>query len=207
MLSNLCLALAGPDYLSQLLQRPDLGWKIILAGMLVAIWLGGLHALEPGHGKTLVAAYLVGARGTVKHALFLGGMVTFTHTITVFALGFVTLFLSRYVMPDKLYPILGSVSGITIVWIGAALLVKRIRILRHGHSHDHHHHDHDHDHHHIMIMIITTTPTRTYPKATSPWAASSLWVRAAAWCLALPRWCCCSAPLRSAASALACCFW
>ena len=98
-----------------------------------------------------MAAYLVGARGTFKHAIFLGGMVTFTHTISVFFLGFVTLFLSQYVLPEKIYPVLGAISGLSIVWIGGMLLFKRARRLRghadHDHSHDHSHgHDHDHSH-------------------------------------------------------------
>jgi len=96
-----------------------------------------------------VAAYLVGSRGTAKHAVFLGGMVTFTHTISVFALGFVTLFLSKYVAPEKISPVLEVVSSLSIVWIGALLLFRRVRALQgHGHSHGHHHHDHDHDHGH-----------------------------------------------------------
>src|SRR5581483_2909882 len=72
-----------------------------------------------------------------------------------FLLGLTTLFLSQYVLPEKLIPVLGAISGISIVWIGATLLVKRARRLRvHGHTHDHDHehphhdHDHSHDHHH-----------------------------------------------------------
>jgi ABC-type nickel/cobalt efflux system permease component RcnA len=136
------------DYLSQLLHRGDLGFGLVMLGMAVAFGLGALHALSPGHGKTIVAAYLVGTHGTPRHAAFLGGMVTFTHTISVFFLGFVTLFLSQYVLPDKIYPVLGAISGISIVWIGATLLYQRWRKLRagsHGHSH-HHHHTHDHSH-------------------------------------------------------------
>src|SRR5579859_2709212 len=87
------------DFLSQLLNKREIGWGMVLAGLAVAFCLGAIHALSPGHGKTIVAAYLVGSRGTFKHAIFLGGMVTFTHTISVFFLGFVTLFLSQYVLP------------------------------------------------------------------------------------------------------------
>jgi ABC-type nickel/cobalt efflux system permease component RcnA len=72
------------------------------------------------------------------HAVFLGGMVTFTHTVTVFFLGFATLFLSRYVLPERIYPVLGAISGISIVGIGAVLLYQRAR--------PHHHHDHGHRH-------------------------------------------------------------
>jgi nickel/cobalt transporter (NicO) family protein len=137
------------DYLSQLLHRGDLSFPLMLAGMAVAFALGAVHALSPGHGKTIVAAYLVGTHGTPRHAAFLGGMVTFTHTISVFFLGFVTLFLSHYVLPEKIYPVLGAISGISIVWIGATLLYQRWRKLRGGPPHHHHHgHDHDHDHAH-----------------------------------------------------------
>src|SRR5260370_28514684 len=83
------------DFLSQLLNRRDLGLGMVLLGLGVAFCLGAIHALSPGHGKTIVAAYLVGARGTMKHAIFLGGMVTFTHTVSVFFLGFPTVFLSQ----------------------------------------------------------------------------------------------------------------
>ena len=97
----------------------------MLLGMLAAFAFGAVHALSPGHGKTLVAAYLVGSRGTPRHAVFLGLMVTFTHTISVFALGLVTLYLSRFVLPETITPILGAISGITIVWVGGTLLYRR----------------------------------------------------------------------------------
>ncbi len=143
------------DFLSELLSRKEISFSMILIGLAVAFGLGAMHAFSPGHGKTMVAAYLVGSRGAFKHAVFLGAMVTFTHTISVFALGFVTLFLSRYILPEQLYPVLGAISGITIVWIGGTLFFRRIKKLRprqhhhHDHSHSHDHdHDHDHDHHH-----------------------------------------------------------
>jgi ABC-type nickel/cobalt efflux system permease component RcnA len=119
----------------------------VLIGLAVAFGLGAIHALSPGHGKTIVAAYLVGSRGTFKHAIFLGGMVTFTHTVRVFFLGFTTLFLSQYVLPEKIYPVLGAISGLSIVWIGAIMLYKRAMRLR-GHSHEGHSHPHDHEHVH-----------------------------------------------------------
>ncbi|HTX38548.1 MAG TPA: hypothetical protein VME43_26155 [Bryobacteraceae bacterium] len=143
------------DYLSRLLHEGDIGWGMMVLGMVVAFGLGAIHALSPGHGKTIVAAYLVGARGTAKHAIFLGGMVTFTHTISVFFLGLVTLFLSRYVLPEKIYPVLGAISGASIVWIGGMLLYKRIRVafggsgVHHDHRDDHgHDHSHPHTHEH-----------------------------------------------------------
>ncbi len=160
---------ANTDVLSQLLSRQSLGMSAMLVAVAAAFGFGAMHALSPGHGKTIVAAYLVGSRGTIKHALFLGAMVTFTHTVSVFLLGLGTLFLSQYVVPDRIYPILGALSGLTIVVIGASLFYKRLQRLlhlshphphhhhddhphdhphHHPHSHDHHHHDHDHDHDH-----------------------------------------------------------
>ena len=145
------------DFLSRLMHQGEIGWGMILLGIGAAFCLGAVHAFSPGHGKTIVAAYLVGSRGTAKHAAILGGLVTFTHNISVFALGFVTLFLSRYILPETLYPILGAISGISIVWIGGLLLHKRIlgwkrasHANSHTHSHDdgHHHHNHDHAHTH-----------------------------------------------------------
>ena len=135
------------DYLSRLLHQANLGWGALLIGLAVAFGLGAIHALSPGHGKTIVAAYLVGSRGTPKHAAFLGGMVTFTHTISVFFLGFVTLFLSRYVLPESIYPVLGTVSGISIVWIGGTLFFKRLKkAFGSDHQRGHHRHHHVHDH-------------------------------------------------------------
>jgi nickel/cobalt exporter len=132
------------DAISQILRMKTISWSLM--GLLIglAFWFGALHALEPGHGKTMVAAYLVGERGTAKHAMFLGGMVTFTHTVSVFALGIATIFLSRYIMPDKISKVLGIVSGLSIVWIGGMMLWRRARGLHAG-TLAHHHHDHDHD--------------------------------------------------------------
>jgi ABC-type nickel/cobalt efflux system permease component RcnA len=116
---------AQGDYLSRLLHQGELGWGVVLIGMLAAFAFGAVHALSPGHGKTLVAAYLVGSRGTPKHAVLLGLMVTFTHTISVFALGLTTLYLSQFVLPERITPVLGVISGLTIVWVGATLLYRR----------------------------------------------------------------------------------
>jgi ABC-type nickel/cobalt efflux system permease component RcnA len=136
------------DFLSRLLHRGDISIGLVLLGMAVAFGLGSMHALSPGHGKTIVAAYLVGSRGTIRQAVFLGGMVTFTHTISVFFLGLTTLFLSQYVLPEKIFPVLGAISGLSIVWIGGMMLYKRAQKLRHLEDHEHHHHDHGHDHTH-----------------------------------------------------------
>jgi ABC-type nickel/cobalt efflux system permease component RcnA len=116
-----------------------------------------LHALSPGHGKAMVAAYLVGTRGTARHALALGLTVTVTHTIGVFALGLVTLTLSQYVLPEDLYPWLNLASGLLIVGVGAGVLRARVAQARHVAKHHHEHaHPHDHDHHHEPPERITT---------------------------------------------------
>ena len=120
---------------------------MVAAAIGIAFALGAAHALTPGHGKTIVAAYLVGSRGTLKHAAFLGAMVTFTHTVSVFLLGMATLFLFQYVVPEQVTRVLGAISGLSIVAIGGWMLYQRVRSSRpHSHGHHHHHHSHDHAH-------------------------------------------------------------
>ncbi len=122
---------------------------VMLAGLLIAFVFGSFHALSPGHGKTMVAAYLVGSRGTAKHAVLLGVIVTVTHTLGVFALGLMTLFASKYVVPEKLYPILSVISGLAVFGVGVWLLASRLRGFPDGHEHTHDHgHTHEHDHEH-----------------------------------------------------------
>ena len=123
-------------------------WLLSLAGAF--LW-GALHSMSPGHGKTLVGAYLIGERATPLHAVFLAMTTTITHTLGVFALGFVTLFAARYVLPEQLYPWLSLVSGSMVVVIGLNLLWQRWRRLskstKASAGHAHHHHDHAHHHH------------------------------------------------------------
>ena len=134
------------------LQAPALSPWVLLLALALAALLGGLHALTPGHGKTLVAAYLVGTRGTVRHAVALGAIVTFTHTASVIVIGLLALFASRFVVPNVLAPILGILSGMLVVSMGARLVWQRWTTFRrrnpdHEHSHDQGHtHDHSHDH-------------------------------------------------------------
>jgi nickel/cobalt exporter len=139
----------APDTLARFLHQPSITPWMILVAVGIAFVLGAAHALTPGHGKTIVAAYLVGSRGTLKHAAFLGAMVTFTHTVSVFLLGMATLFLFQYVVPETVTRVLGAVSGISIVAIGGWMLYKRLRATGNAHSHGpHHHHDHGHSHDH-----------------------------------------------------------
>ena len=139
---------AGPgavvrgDFLSKMLQRRELGGGLILLGIFVAFGLGAMHAMSPGHGKTIVAAYLVGSRGTLKHAGLLGFTVTFTHTFTVFLLGLGILFFQQFFDAGKIVPLLGAVSGLSIVSVGLTLLYKRANALMEVASHSHAHHSH-----------------------------------------------------------------
>ena len=135
-----------------LVGRDRLGVWVIVASLGAALFWGMAHALSPGHGKTIVTAYLVGQRGRPRHAALLGLVVTATHTVGVFALGAVTLVLSRFIVPEQLYPWLNFVSGLLVVLIGASVLRSRLGHRRaHTHGHGHHHdHDHDHDHDHAL---------------------------------------------------------
>jgi nickel/cobalt exporter len=99
----------------------------IFSALAVAALVGALHALTPGHGKTIVAAYLIGARGTLRHAVFLGCIVTLTHTGSVFLLGLITLAASQYILPTSLFPVLEILSGVLIVGLGVSLLYQRVR--------------------------------------------------------------------------------
>jgi ABC-type nickel/cobalt efflux system permease component RcnA len=130
-----------------LIAGEELGPGIVLLSLALALFWGAAHALTPGHGKAIVAGYLVGSRGKPRHAVLLGLIVTATHTAGVFALGFVTLLLSRFIVPERLYPWLTVASGLLVVGVGAGVLAGRLRHARaHAHGHHHHHHHHHHDH-------------------------------------------------------------
>ena len=140
------VAISGGAF-TDLVTHRDLGLGFILAAIAIAMFWGAVHALSPGHGKSIVAAYLVGSRGTARHAAFLGLTVTVTHTASIFALGIITLYLSSYILPETLYPWLSVVSGLVVVGMGGSILVRRARRLR-ASQHHHHSHSHDHDHDH-----------------------------------------------------------
>ena len=152
------------DRFGSVFERAAAGQGVLALLLLAAFGWGAVHALSPGHGKAMVAAYLVGARGTARHAVALGLTVTVTHTIGVFALGAVALALSAYVLPEDLYPWLNLVSGLLVLGVGASVVRTRVRRARtpdhgddHAHGHDHHHehghhghghgHGHEHGHH------------------------------------------------------------
>ena len=136
------------DRFTQTISTAKLTPAIILIGLGVAFIFGAFHALSPGHGKTMVAAYLVGSHGTPKHAVLLGLTVTITHTFGVFALGLITLFASQYIVPERLYSVLSIVSGLSVFGVGVWLLATRSQGRSHDHDHEHTReptHDHSRD--------------------------------------------------------------
>jgi ABC-type nickel/cobalt efflux system permease component RcnA len=144
---------SGPAGIGQRLEEVINGGTLSTGGLFLALvaaaaW-GAVHALSPGHGKTVVGAYLVGSRGTPRHALFLGLTVTITHTAGVIALGLIILFASRTILPEQLYPWLSLASGLLVAVLGLTILRQRLLGLPAvGHHHDDHSDDHDHGHEH-----------------------------------------------------------
>jgi len=114
------------DSLAELISDREITPTVVLFGLLIAFGLGSMHAMSPGHGKTVVGAYLVGSKGTVKHAAFLGLTVTITHTLGVFAIGLITLFASQYILPERLLPYLSFASGLLILLMGLFLFKERL---------------------------------------------------------------------------------
>jgi nickel/cobalt transporter (NicO) family protein len=133
---------ARSDGFAGLFEDAAAGRGVLVLLLLAAFGWGALHALSPGHGKAMAAAYLIGTRGTARDAVVLGATVTVTHTIGVFALGLVTLALSQYVLPEQLYPWLTLVSGVMVVAVGGTVLRSRLRrrsVHADGHAHGHGH--------------------------------------------------------------------
>jgi ABC-type nickel/cobalt efflux system permease component RcnA len=132
-----------------ILTEGKLSFWILLSAALIAAGLGALHALEPGHGKTIVAAYLVGSRGTARHAVLLGIVVTAAHTAGVYLLGVVTLYASRYIVPEQLYPWLGALSGLSITGLGVFIFLRHVT----GESGDHSHAPGEHHSHWFLSLF------------------------------------------------------
>jgi ABC-type nickel/cobalt efflux system permease component RcnA len=143
-------AIAGRDggLLASLVGRDDLTPMLVAFMVVVALGVGALHALGPGHGKTLIGAYLVGSGGSLRHAVGVGAAVSVMHTASVLALGLLVLSAERVFAPERVYPVLGLGSGLIALGLGSALLVSRIHGATHsarGHRHTHAHaHPHPH---------------------------------------------------------------
>ncbi len=108
--------------------RLPAGGSLTLAGLGIAILLGALHALTPGHGKTLVAAYLIGRQGRPRDAVALGGILTVTHTGSVIAVGLVLLIGTHTVTPDRFLPAIEAIGSLCIIVLGVALLPRRVAL-------------------------------------------------------------------------------
>ena len=156
-------------FVSGLVER-DLSVGVVLLALLAAMGWGALHALSPGHGKSMIAAYLIGSRGTARHALVLSGFVTVTHTLSVIGLGLITLWASALILPETVFAWVNLAAALFVVCIGLWVVWLRVRSERrrradrrahhhvhdhlddghsHGHDdHDHGHHGHDHDNNH-----------------------------------------------------------
>lgn len=128
------------------MNAPAISPWVLLLGLALAAVLGGLHALTPGHGKTLVAAYLIGSRGTVKDAVVLGGTVTLTHTASVLVFGALALAASHAVSATMLASLLELCAALLVLGLGARLVWVRWRartigmrasLLGHTHPHPH----------------------------------------------------------------------
>jgi nickel/cobalt exporter len=126
-----------PAELTRLIGAGDLSLPAILVAVLLAALVGAFHAATPGHGKTLMAAYLVGSRGSVRHALGLGFTVTLAHTIGVFALGAIVLIAGAALPYERLLPLLGLVSGLVVTALGIIFLAQRLKLDTDTHEHSH----------------------------------------------------------------------
>jgi nickel/cobalt transporter (NicO) family protein len=154
--------------IAKFLRRPDWSLSFLAFAFAFAVALGAGHALTPGHGKMIVAAYLVGSRGRPRDALILGCTVTFTHTASVFALGFLALAIEKWFGVDRFVRVLEMVSGLLIVGIAAWQLPGRFRHWRLGENdagHRHHHENvyfHDHGDGHVHSHAL---PDEKAPKS------------------------------------------
>ena len=116
---------SSQEILLNLVRTENFSIPFYVFALAISLALGALHALTPGHGKTVVAAYLVGSRGTTKHAIALGSIVTLTHTGSVFIIGLFTLAASQYILPTSIIPLLEILSGLLIVGLGLYLFWQR----------------------------------------------------------------------------------
>jgi ABC-type nickel/cobalt efflux system permease component RcnA len=130
------------DSLLAFLRGEATGVKFYLAGFFTAFILGALHALSPGHGKAMVAAYLVGTRGRIIDAIELGAVVTVTHVTSVIVLGVMALVLSHFTLSKDIYPWLGVVSGVLIFLTGYFLLARMVTVSNTPNHRDHPDHGH-----------------------------------------------------------------
>lgn len=142
------------DRFSSLLDEADGGAGAVVVALGVAFVLGVGHAAAPGHGKTVMAASLIGTRGRVRHALILGLSVAISHTAGVFVLGLITFAASAAFAPEAVFPYLAALSGLIVTGIGGWILWQWTRATQAGP----HHHDADHDHRHGTDSVEAGQP-------------------------------------------------
>ena len=147
------------EWFTSLIER-DLSPVFLLVAVVVALGAGALHALQPGHGKTILAAYLVGSEGRFRHALTLGVAVSLMHTTSVVVLGLVTLWASSAFSPDEVYPWLSLFSGVVVISVGVWLLRRRLTTGRLAHPPDDGSHDHPHSHVHALPAGVSPFSVR-----------------------------------------------
>ncbi|MCD6560191.1 MAG: sulfite exporter TauE/SafE family protein [Deltaproteobacteria bacterium] len=126
------------NLITRFIRQKNMSVWMMIVSLFAAFFFGATHALSPGHGKTMVSAYLIGTKGRIHDAVLLGGVVTLTHVISVILLGIITVFLSNYILPQKLFPWIGVFSGMLIFLTGYWIIAK----IAMGKSHNHHHHNH-----------------------------------------------------------------
>ena len=125
--------------LKSLLNESQTTAGLYILGLLTAFVLGAFHALSPGHGKSMVAAYLIDSRGRISEAIELGIVVTVTHVLSVIVLGLLALILSRYTLSGDVLPWLGVASG-SLIFLTGYLLLAKMAIATDKHHHHHHSH-------------------------------------------------------------------
>jgi ABC-type nickel/cobalt efflux system permease component RcnA len=125
---------AGGGFAS-LVSRPELSVGVVLLSLALALGFGAVHALAPGHGKTLMAAYLVGAGARTRQAVAVGAAVAVMHTTSVLGLGVVILSAQRVFPAERVYPWLGLGAGLTALALGSWLLISRLQAWSAGRDH------------------------------------------------------------------------
>ena len=179
------------DRFTSLIEQ-DLSPGVLVVALLLALAAGALHALGPGHGKTIMAAYLVGAGGKMRHAVTVGIAVSVMHTLSVVILGLITLWAASVFPPERVYPWLTFVSGLVVLGLGTWLLSSRMKTRRsfvtarraksghhhphdheHGHDHDEHHHHHVHDHDQAVVGHTHSHGGVTHTHAPPPTSPTS----------------------------------
>lgn len=146
------------DAFTSLITAEEINVGVVLLALLTSALLGGIHAASPGHGKTVMAAYIVGTRGTLRHALALALSVTASHTAGVLFLGAITLFASSAILPEQLYPWLTLASGVVVLVIAFGLLLRAVRLrdlARYNYPQDHDHDTQQHHRHHGHAQPIS----------------------------------------------------